>query len=336
MDPADDKKNNGERNGAERMTDEELDAMGQELFLINQNALTKFTNGLKVRDTSSEKVEGKDIVRGVVLPGVFGMKTGVNTGNNTESKVEVKSVRNFLTRNGYMSKGIMDQSGTIQFEIFGIWDKDRAKPYAGWTLSLYNPEQLNAIKKLHNSPTTATRPDILAFILVDEKENPFACVAFEDITKLVNRLNQCFPEEWDFNCFNLPSLADKEYWGRYIDDKGKATQWDLKRGGMIRNMWHIPFETLAGIATVTMIGDTDPAITGDSNGVSKELQEKRLAWLKNSARDAMVIDETTGEKKQFIERRLTTKEQEQNRIAKESGTRTPVTFYGVYKRKRKQ
>ena len=124
----------------------------------------------------------------------------------------------------------------------------------------------------------------------------------------------------------MPSLADKKYWGRYIDDIGKAVQWDLEKGGMIKNMWYIPFKTLASIATVTMIGDADPIINGESNGISEELQKNRLAWLNQTARNATKINEITGEKLAFSERRLTTDKQKQNKIAKENG-RTPVKFY---------
>lgn len=311
-----------------------IDKVAERIFEENIGDLTKFCISANNQNFGMAGTEGKDVVSNLVFPNVFvsDKRTlqhvqetikgkGYNGSIRTGEKREVKGIRHFLDRNNDGGEA----SGTLYFEIFGRWMDDRSKPYAGWTLALYNPDLLNEIKKAHNAITDAEKPDILAFILFDREDKPFACIAFEYINKLTERLNECFPQEWDLKSFNLPPLDNAEFWRRYTNERGQYKHWETDRGGMILNNWHIPFRRLAGIATVTMIGDNDPNISGVSNKTSEALQQRRLDYLKAYARDRLQINDK-GQCLKYAERRLSYAKMEENKRAKKNG-RTPITFY---------
>jgi len=313
---------------------EGIDKVAERIFEENIGDLTKYCISAKNINMSNEGIEGEDILSGLVFPNLqasdehtrqyllekmkaFGLNEEIRIGG----KREVKGIRHFLDRNNDGGEA----SGTLSFEIFGRWMDDRSKPYAGWTLALYNPDLLNEIKKAHNAITSAEKTDILAFILFDREDKPFACVAFEHINKLIEKLNECFPQEWDMKNFNLPPLDNAEFWRRYTNERGWYKYWETDRGGMILNNWHIPFRRLAGVTTVTMIGDNDPDISGASNGTSEALQRRRLEYLKAYARDKLQINDKWQCLK-YKERRLSYAKMEENKRAKENGL-TPVTYY---------
>ena len=113
---------------------------------------------------------------------------------------------------------------------------------------MFNPALLRKIKQDHNAPDGVVMPSTLAFILFDGavlREKPFACIAFEDIGALRERVRSCLPAEWNLERWNIPNLANRDYWRRWFDyDKNglcKPDAWDNDNGGMIQNCWHIPF-----------------------------------------------------------------------------------------------
>ena len=178
--------------------------------------------------------------------------------------VEVKAIRNHLTRDDlWMEQYKVDHelSGSVQFEIFHDWQSTTAEErYQGWLWSEYNYEQYNAVKQQHGRPETAETPDTLAFILMKANKEPFACIAFEDIRALLTRLYKILPmKEWDIDNIGIPPATDAEYWKKYIRAGRQQPAWSADRGGMIQNMWHVPFRLLADLATVTMIGEVNPA-----------------------------------------------------------------------------
>ena len=132
----------------------------------------------------------------------------------------------------------------------------------------------------------------LAFFLYDGdyrnqgSEKPFACIAFEDIERLRTRITECIPSDWDITNWNIPPLSDTEYWKRHIDfdNNGFSTEgaWNPANGGMIQNCWHIPLRRLLDIATVTMIGESDPRI-GAWTAEQYDLQKERLEYIKSYA-----------------------------------------------------
>lgn len=211
---------------------------------------------------------------------------------------EIKSINGFLRKDEAYNHN--EKTGTIPFEIFHKWSWNPAPrfPYAGWILALFNPELLIEIKKKNSPmPTGAVTPSTLAFILFDGiegEEEPFCCIAFENIPDLRRRIMDCLPSEWDLENWNLPDLTNKEYWQRYInfDNHGFSQKWDEGRGGMIQNCWHIPFKSLADLATVTMIGE-DKINLSNPDPAQEIIQIERLAYLKEQAIRRTEIDGQT-------------------------------------------
>ena len=60
------------------------------------------------------------------------------------------------------------------------------------------------------------------------------------------------------------------------------------------NMWHVPFDMISDLATVTMI-DQDPELKETEKTCSKALQEKRLAYLKKCAAGRHLDTENTAD-----------------------------------------
>ena len=189
-----------------------------------------------------DDIEGKDLISF----DFFG-----SNGN-----IEVKAINNYLTRNDTPSNN-PDTSGTIPFEIFHSWpNRDNNLTldnlYAGWLLSSYNYLDINSIKREHGRPERAETPGLYAFVLMATNHKPFACIVFEDIRGLLNRLYLLCPDpkRWGIPYpDDLTPATDKEYWKQF----DARNHYDTKRGGMRNNMWHVPLRSLYDLATVTMI-----------------------------------------------------------------------------------
>lgn len=203
--------------------------------------------------------------------------------------IEVKTVQNHLTRNNAWIRERMadhEPTGTIPFEVFHRWDVPAEDRYQGWLLSMYNYKVYNAVKQQHGRAEQAETPGTLAFMLMKENKEPFACVAFEDMKALLTRLYEILPfNEWDLDTLTIPPATDTEYWSKYIRDGKQQPAWDADRGGMIQNCWHVPFKRLADLATVTMIGDVNPAdeIQKARFKCPDSIAEKRLTFLQDLA-----------------------------------------------------
>ncbi len=268
-----------------------LERLAYETFTMFRSELTR-TNAICTRKDPNH-IEGADNRAGILF--VFCQKPESNTptikfienGND-----EVKATDRFIDRTaGYNHN---EQSGTLPIEIINKWYDDpeeRYKGYAGWIISLFNPELLNQIKQERYRNERTEKPGTFAFVLFHGtwgEEKPFAVVAFENIEKLKARILECLPEEWDIEHFNLPNQSDTEYWSKYInyDKSGASVNWDNERGGMIQNCWHIPLKRLTDIATITMLGEenTEPS-TDHWNPIQQSVQENRLQFLKDCAFD---------------------------------------------------
>ncbi len=166
--------------------------------------------------------------------------------------IEVKTINNYLVRGDTNN----EPSGTIPFEIFHRWLPDQPeKMYAGWLLSDYDMATYNDIKRTHGRSEHAETSGVLAFMLMRSDNEPFACVAFEDIRALLIRLYELCPDAkgWGIpDPDTLISATDQAYWRQF-------SKWDQDKGKMIQNVWHVPFKSLSDLATVTMIGNVDPA-----------------------------------------------------------------------------
>lgn len=204
--------------------------------------------------------------------------------------IEVKTINNHLTRDDLWMKEYKadhELSGSVQFEIFHDWKKTPAEGrYQGWLFSEYNYKQYNEVKQQHGRQEIAQTPDTLAFILMKNDTEPFACIAFEDMKALLARLYKILPfEEWDINNIGIPPATDTEYWRKYIRDGKQQPAWCPDRGGMIQNMWHVPFRLVADLATVTMIGEVNPAeeLQAARFKCPESVAQQRLTFLQDLA-----------------------------------------------------
>lgn len=241
------------------------------MFLQNREKLITMSTAINPRLTAQEHIEGADITADAWIPKQQGSASRADLFLYPFD--EIKVVNEFLQKDWKYNNG--ETSGTLPFEIFHKWKKypNEHFPYAGFTVALYNAEELTRIKHEWNVYTNwyydisekVVRPGTLVFFLyhgIPLQEQPFACVAFEDIEALKRRLTDCLPFEWNLTHWNLPALSNQEYWNQFIklEDYGYFRTWDPERGGMVQNCWHVPLRTLADIATVTLIGAEDPVI----------------------------------------------------------------------------
>lgn len=274
----------------QRENQKRMEKIAAQKFSEFRPLFTNYTNGIGTYAEETGIIEGADF-RNKVCFTTYNLP-GEDTLLLVNGNDEVKASTGILRKTGDYNH--FERSGTIPIEIIGAWSKKPEKRnnyYAGWILSLFNPEKLNQIKKDHNRPETAEQPGTLAFFLFDGEEGseqPFACVAFEFMELLKQRIKECLPAEWDIENFSLPNQGTTkesiEFWSRYIDfdNHGFCANWDPDRGGMIQNCWHIPLRKLADIATVTMIGETDPYIR-HWDALQDALQRDRLQFIKDYA-----------------------------------------------------
>lgn len=257
------------------------------LFWQGRHSFTTHSNASGARLTAEEHSEGADITSNYLLP-TFERSAEEATQLFFNPHDEVKAVNGLLRKTSEYNHG--EDTGTLPFEIFINWTDHPTTqyPYAGWILSLFNPGLYSRIKRDHNAPDTVYTPTTLAFFLYDGTqigtEKPFACIAFEDIERLKARIVDCVPSDWNLTNWNLPALSEKGYWQRHIDfdNKGFSASWNPANGGMIQNCYHIPLRRLLDIATVTMIGETDPMI-GAWTADQYYLQKARLDYIKSYA-----------------------------------------------------
>ena len=198
--------------------------------------------------------------------------------------IEVKTINNHLTRDDLWMKQYKadhEPSGSVQYEIFHSWDVPAEDRYQGWLLSMYNYIVYNGVKQQHGRDERAETPGTLAFILMKNNKEPFACIAFEDIRALLDRLYKILPfNEWDLDNLTIPPATDTEYWKKYIREGKQQPAWSADRGGMIKNMWHVPLRLIADLATVTMIGEVNPA---------EELQKARFKCPESIAQQRLTF-----------------------------------------------
>lgn len=272
----------------------------EQLFLQNRGKLITLTTAIGARLNTAERAEGADIKseRWVLT------ENGSATDNAADLLLypydEIKAVNEILTKDWKYNNG--ETSGTLPIEIFNKWSWNPSEyhPYAGWILALFNPELLSEKKRewnertryKYNVPEAVYRPGNLVFFLYHGeqlKEQPFACIAFERIEELKQRIKYCLPREWDLESWNLPPLTD-EYWKQFIDfdNGGYTNNWDAERGGMVRNNWIIPLRTLADLGTFTLIGDQD-LDTEHRYKKLQRLEEIRLQYIQRQANGRKIL-----------------------------------------------
>ena len=148
--------------------------------------------------------------------------------------VEVKTISNFTFRTNDMN----EQSGTLPFEL---WRSDRRE--LGWLPALIHPEL--RLKTEEEQPIHATQPVLFSFLLVSYL-GPYTCIMFEDFPALVQRLEELAAEKG----FQLAPYSEECPKGIPVGD----VTWRQDDPYIIDNCWHVPFDRLSDLATVTLIG----------------------------------------------------------------------------------
>ena len=146
--------------------------------------------------------------------------------------LEVKTISEYLFRDNDMD----EPSGTLPFELWSNTERDKH----GWLLALLYPEL--RLKQEDEQPVHAVQPVLFCFLLVSYL-GPFACIMFEDFPALAERLKEL--------ALGKGFQLDPEH----IPVGNEATDWQKDDPYIINNMWHIPFDNIQDLATVTMIGD---------------------------------------------------------------------------------
>ena len=197
---------------------------------------------LSVKDTSAAKITGKDCVTTVLLD-----------GKKKKLNVEVKTVWNFIHRTN--DQEAID--GSLPFEL---WSSEN-RSLAGWLPKIIHPENYSR----------TVQPDVLIFLLV-MYENVFACIAFEDVPELLNRLKK----------IALLHNIDLEH----IPLKEEAQEAFSDCASVINNTWYAQFEAIKDIATVTMIDTPFMAVRPDIVS-GKDGSRRAMSWLQEHRYDTL-------------------------------------------------
>ncbi len=194
--------------------------------------------------------------------------------------LEVKTISNFTFRNNDNNV----PSGTLPFEL---WNGDRY----GWLLALLYPE-LRLIPE-DEQPIHAVQPVLFCFLLVSYL-GPYACIMFEDFPALVQRLKDYVEGQG----FELVPQSDIHPNGVPLDDD----TWRQDDPYIIDTCWHIPFERIADLATVTMIGEIplvkryyrlkNRSFDYESDEHYVNLQQSRYSFLQQCAGNKKIPGET--------------------------------------------
>ena len=247
-----------------------------------------------------DPIEGKDFVCFDIL------------GRN--GNAEIKTIRPFLTQNNN-PRSAPDDGGSIPFEIFHRWIPDEYEEmYAGWLLSAYSSKTYNKIKAEHGREERAETPGLYIYVLMGSNGTPYACIVFENIAVLLNRLLKICPDAkgWGIpNPRTLTPASNRAYWNKF-----DAKQWyDSIKGAMIQNCWNVPFKSICDLATVTLINSVD---------IETELQKAQYKCSTDVARARYKllhqVAERDGRKDHFDPEKHTKDENEKVKKHEKAGT----------------
>ena len=280
------------------------------------------------------------------IEGADGQSWSLLKGNGN---IETKQVNYFLTRGNDHN----EPTGTIYFELFQNEDKTKRNEwYAGWLPAICNALDYHFYRKeirerqqaqgKRVAEVTARTPGALVFALTDDRKpgQPlFACVAFEDIPKLVTRLIEICPDPEGFGIaapkeykqlvpeLQRPATEYREYWKRF-------ETWNDQYGMVYKNMWYVPFRQIIDLSTVTIIGNNEPDIKTFENRytqtITAELQQRRLDTLKDRAKERGKMGTLIPEEALAQEQELKKKWYEESGIPADKIT--PVSIEEIEKR----
>lgn len=208
-----------------------------------------------------EHIEGKDI-QAIRLT-----ENGIQI-----SSTEIKAMLN----NHYIIRDNdnLEPSGTIEFELWSnAWDdnghlKNRRLWTLGWLIGMLHPEEYNEYLSQETSIVTAQAPDELAFMLCKDGEGkkPYACIQFDDFTKLKERLYQIAP-------FDLDHL---------ISPLHRYDYWANKKLNVPFNTWYVALDKLIDLANITLFEDV-PIEVDATRKCPVEIQQARKDFLTQNA-----------------------------------------------------
>lgn len=180
-------------------------------------------------------------------------------------EVKTMSIEQFLTWNDRLKL----EHGSLGFPIW----KNKDYEEKGYLYKLMHPKEFNG---------KAAKPLALIIILTDENNRVFASIAFNPFDALKDCLVKLAGE-----------MDIVDYKGIPVP-KQDNPNWTPPAGiNVIANMWRVPFDDLADLATVTMVGDDiNIADIKNKNHVSDELITKRLDFLKSLANGRHIPQET--------------------------------------------
>jgi len=188
------------------------------------------------------------------------------------SSTEIKAILN----NHYIIRdnNNLEPSGTIEFELWSnAWDdnghlKNRRLWTLGWLIGMLHPEEYNEYLSQETSIVTAQAPDELAFMLCadDEGKQPYACIQFDDFTKLKDRLYQIAP-------FDLDHL---------ISPLHRYDYWANKKLNVPFNTWYVALDKLIDLANITLFEDV-PIVIDATRKCPVDIQQARKDFLTQNA-----------------------------------------------------
>ncbi len=219
--------------------------------------------------TCQERIEGKDIMTiGITKKGLRNLAT------------EVKSVlkNNYITRDNDNN----EPSGTLPFELWSnAWDengniKSRRIWTAGWLPAMLHPEVYNERCLKEGKSVSVQAPDQLAFMLCDDAEGkkPYACILFDNFTKLKNRLYKIAP-------FDLDHLVSPTH--RY-------DYWANKQLNVPFNTWYVPLDKLIDLAKVILFEDISIQVNQQKK-CPINIQNNRKDYLLNHVNSRINMEE---------------------------------------------
>ena len=186
-----------------------------------------------ITDTSTEHIEGKDFVAKI---------------DSADIPIEVKTIRGFLFRTNDNN----EENGTLGFEFW----KSTKRRTPGWLVQMLFPDGKQSVQ-----------PGILMFLLL-AYDRPFACVTFENVPALFERLKELAGEMG----FNLDAVPPND----------QEVEFSISSGLLIKNMWMVPLEKLEDLAHIAIIGEQPrlrPTIKAAKRICTRDTQRERYDYL---------------------------------------------------------
>lgn len=218
-------------------------------------------NILQPRRKNNDWIEGTDIESiGITDEGIKGISTEVKALLNN----------NFIRRDN----NNLLPCGTLEFELWSnAWNEDGTlKPRIvwtpGWFQGMIHREEMREYQMMHGYDTDIHTPDQLAFMLCKDAagKKPYACVLFNEFSKLKERLYRIAP-------FDLDDLRPPTH--RY-------NFWINKQLNVPFNIWYVSLDEVVDLARIVLFEDVAIEPNYDCD-CPIEIQQARCVYLTEHA-----------------------------------------------------